>query len=276
VTYLAARDAATTAQLVVHSDEIGPEGRRPYGAHIDALIRELSIASMPMRDGWRVTSHHRRTPLCEDKCCPDEPPDAITGSVASASLVYAGSSADTFTAPAPFTGDDGTREAIAACRPDGWPEELENSRAQWAQVLERPATLTARTAQELAGAFQHSTIRDYLMTHVITTAPDQFTSVMLGVFPARPDWARVDTAQEVAFELMKATPEGQRAPMLCLIGWLEWLKGKSSFAARYFKLAMDDVPGFRLAFLLAELVNRGIVADVALNKATAYAPPART
>ncbi|SDP84343.1 hypothetical protein SAMN04487914_1578 [Arthrobacter sp. ok909] len=75
------------------------------------------------------------------------------------------------------------------------------------------------------------------MTDVITSAPDQFTSVMLGVFPGRPGWARVDTAQEVAFELMKATPEGQRAPMLCLIGWLEWLKGKSSFAARIFKLA---------------------------------------
>jgi hypothetical protein len=82
-------------------------------------------------------------------------------------------------------------------------------------------------------------------------------------------------AQELAFELMKTTPEGQRAPMLSLIGWLEWLKGKSSFAARYFKLAMEDVTGFRLAFLLAELVNRGLVADVARNKATAYTPPAR-
>lgn len=29
--------------------------------------------------------------------------------------------------------------------------------------------------------------------------------------------------------------------MLCLIGWLEWLKGKSSFAAQYFKLALEDV-----------------------------------
>jgi hypothetical protein len=52
----------------------------------------------------------------------------------------------------------------------------------------------------------------------------------------------VDRAQELAFELMKTTPEGQRAPMLCLIGWLDWLKGKASFAARYFKLALDDVP----------------------------------
>lgn len=131
----------------------------------------------------------------------------------------------------------------------------------------------ARTAQELAGAFQHPTARDCLMTDVITSAPDQFTAVMPGVFPTRPDWARVDTAQEVAFELMKATPEGQRAPMLCLIGWLEWLKGKPSFAARYFKLALEDATDYRLAVLLAELVNRGLVADCASNPEKSYARP---
>ena len=83
---------------------------------------------------------------------------------------------------------------------------------------------------------------------------------MLGVdhrpAPTGHAWTR---AQEVAFELMKTTPEGQRAPMLCLIGWLEWLKGRSSFAARYFKLALEDITDYRLGVLLAELVNRGLV-----------------
>ena len=187
--------------------------------------------------------------------------------------IYAGSNVSRFTEPAPFTGDAGTREAIAAYRPEGWPEGLENSRDEWVQLLGNPATLTARTAQQLAGAFQHPTARDCLMTDVITSAPDQFAAVMLGVFPVRPDWARVDTAQEVAFELMKATPEGQRAPMLCLIGWLEWLKGKSSFAARYFKLALADATDYRLAVLLAEVVNRGLVADCARNPEQSYARP---
>ncbi|WP_427132686.1 DUF4192 family protein [Pseudarthrobacter sp. S9] len=100
-----------------------------------------------------------------------------------------------------------------------------------------------------------------------------FTDALLGQITGRPDWARVDRGQELAFELMKTTPEGQRAPMLCLIGWLEWLKGKSSFAARYFKFAMNDVPDFRLAFLLTELVSRGLIAPVNLNRDTAYRPP---
>jgi hypothetical protein len=53
----------------------------------------------------------------------------------------------------------------------------------------------------------------------------------------------VDRAQAVAFELMKAVPAGQRAPMLTLMGWLEWLKGNGTQAARYLKHADTDAPG---------------------------------
>ena len=235
VSYLTADEAATGSILVIYTDDNSSGNPRPYSDHVAALRTELDTAGMPLRDAWMVTSEVWMNYLCTNPgCCTEAPLDAITTSTGNAALIYAGSNITGFTEPAPFTGDTGTRETIAAYRSDGWPEALENSRSQWAQVLENPAALTARTAQELAGAFQHPTTRDYLMTDVITSAPDQFTSVMLGVFPTRPDWARVDTAQEVAFELMKATPEGQRAPMLCLIGWLEWLKGKATFAARYF------------------------------------------
>lgn len=272
VSYLAPEEAVTGSALVIYTDENSSDNPRPCSGHVAALRTELETAGMPLRDAWRVTSDVWINYLCTNPlCCSEGLLHAITTSTGNAALIYAGSNITGFTEPAPFTGDSRTRETIAAYRPDGWPEALESSRFQWAQVLESPATLTARTAQELAGVFQHPATRDYLMTDVITSAPDQFTSVMLGVFPARPDWARVDTAQEVAFELMKATPEGQRAPMLCLIGWLEWLKGKSSFAARYLKLALDDVTDYRLGVLLAELVNRGVVADCARNPEKSYA-----
>jgi hypothetical protein len=271
VSYLTADVAATGTLLVIYTDENTGRGQRPYSDHVQALRTELETAWMPLKDAWLVTSEVWRNYLCEDtSCCPDRPLEAITTSNGNAALIYRGSNVTGFTPPAPFAGEAGAREAIAAHRPDGWPEDLEASRAKWAEVLENPKTLTTQTAQELAGALQHPTIRDYMMTDIITNAPDQFTSVMLGVFPTRPDWARVDTAQEVAFELMKATPEGQRAPMLCLIGWLEWLKGKSSFAARYFKLALEDVTEYRLAELLAELVNRGLLADCVRDPKKSY------
>jgi hypothetical protein len=259
-------EPATGSMLAIYAGENRSNIPRSYSEHFAAMRTERATAEMPLRDAWMATSEIWMNYLCTDPlCCSEQPLDAITTSTGNAALIDAGSNVTGFSEPAPFTGDAGTREAIEAYRPDGWPEGLENSRDEWARVLGNPATLTARTAQELAGAFQHPITRDCLMTDVITSAPDQFTAVMLGVFPARPDWARVDTAQEVAFELMKATPEGQRAPMLCLIGWLEWLKGKSSFAARYFKLALDDATDYRLAVLLAELVNRGLVTDCARN-----------
>ena len=271
VSYLTADEAATGSLLVIYTDENTPGKPQPYSDHVEALRTELETAGMPLQDVWLVTSELWRNYHCTDtSCCPNQTLDAITTSNGNAALIYRGSAVTGFTAPAPFAGDEAARDAIAAHKPDGWPEDLEASRAAWAKVLDNPKSLTTQTAHQLAGALQHPTIRDYMMGDIITHAPDQFTSVMLGVFLTRPDWARVDTAQEVAFELMKATPEGQRAPMLCLIGWLEWLKGKSSFAARYFKLALDDVAEYRLAELLTELVNRGLLADCTRDPKKAY------
>lgn len=271
VSYLTADEAATGSLLVIYTDEKTTDRDRPYAGHVEALRTELETAGMPLHDAWLVTSELWRNYHCTDPiCCPDQSLDDITTSNGNAALIYRGSVVTGFTAPAPFTGDETAREAIAAHKPDGWPEDLEASRTAWAKVLDDPKSLTMETAHQLAGALQHPTIRDYMMGDIVPHAPEQFTSVMLGVFLARPDWARVDTAQEVAFELIKTTPEGQRAPMLCLIGWLEWLKGKSSFAARYFKLALDDVAEYRLAELLAELVNRGLLADCTRDPKKAY------
>lgn len=271
VSYLTADEAATASLLVIYTGETTTDGDRPYAGHVEALRIELETAGMPLQDAWLVTSELWRNYHCTDSsCCPAQSLDTITTSNGNAALIYRGSAVAGFTAPAPFTGDAAAREAIAAHKPDGWPEDLEASRAAWAKVLDDPKSLTTQTAHQLAGALQHPTIRDYMMSDIVPHAPEQFTSVMLGVFLSRPDWARVDTAQEVAFELMKATPEGQRAPMLCLIGWLEWLKGKSSFAARYFKLALEDVAGYRLAELLGELVSRGLLAECSRDPKKAY------
>ncbi len=271
VSYLTADEAATGSLLAIYTDETTNDGGSPYAGHVEALRSELETAEMPLQDAWLVTSELWRNYHCTDStCCPAQSLDTITTSNGNAALIYRGSAVTGFTAPAPFAGDDTAREAIAAHKPDGWPEDLEASRAVWAEVLDDPKSLTTHTAHQLAGALQHPTIRDYMMSDIVPHAPEQFTSVMLGVFLSRPDWARVDTAQEVAFELMKATPEGQRAPMLCLIGWLEWLKGRSSFAARYFKLALEDVAGYRLAELLGELVNRGLIADCTRDPKKAY------
>jgi len=207
VSYLTADEAATGSLLVIYTDESTTDGSSPYAGHVEALRSELETAGMPLQDAWLVTSELWRNYLCTDtSCCPDESLDTVTTSNGNAALIYRGSAVTGFIEPAPFTGDKKAREAITAHKPDGWPEDLEASRAAWAKVLDDPKSLTTQTAHQLAGALQHPTIRDYMMGDIVPHAPEQFTSVMLGVFLTRPDWARVDTAQEVAFELMKATP----------------------------------------------------------------------
>ena len=133
-----------------------------------------------------------------------------------------------------------------------------------------PGPPTSETARSIAGAFQHKMVRDFLFRETITTQNGNFADVILGTFTGRPDWNRVDRAQAIAFELMKAVPAGQRAPMLTLMGWLEWLKGNGTQAGRYLKHADTDAPGFRLAGLLLELINRGSVAEVARDPETSY------
>lgn len=274
VSYATADEAATGTLLVIYTDEDATPGTRPFAEHVQALLTELRTARMPLQGAWMVTSEMWTNYLCTDSvCCPERSLEEITNSTGNAAFIYRGSSVTGFTKPEPFTGEAEARETIAAHKPDGWPEDTEARRAQWAELLQNPKALTKESALDLAGALQHPSTRDHLMVDIITNAPEQFTSVLLGVFLARPDWARVDTAQELAFELMKVTPEGQRAPMLCMIGWLEWLKGKSSFAARYFKLALEDVEGFRLAELLAELVERGLLADCVRDPKKAYTRP---
>ena len=126
------------------------------------------------------------------------------------------------------------------------------------------------TARALAAAFQHRHIRDYLFRDTITTHNGNFGDTLTGKFTARPDWTRVDRAEAIAFDLMKVVPTGQRAPMLALMGWLEWLKGHGTQADRYLKLAAEDVSDFRLAVLLRELINRGHIADVARDAEKSY------
>jgi hypothetical protein len=85
-----------------------------------------------------------------------------------------------------------------------------------------------------------------------------------------PDWDCVDRAQQLARALMETAPEGHRAPLLTLIGWLSYLKGQPSVAAEHFNRAIEDTPGCRLAESMAQLVSRGTVAPVAQDADTAY------
>ncbi|MFJ6310604.1 DUF4192 family protein [Pseudarthrobacter oxydans] len=261
-TYAANDEKATASYVIVYTDETGGTGPFPYAEHVAALSIELATARMPVRQVLLVTSTHWGTYGTTER----NPLDAIKDSQANATLTYFGSATDIDVYNPALLG----RWALPVEAPEGTDEDLETACATWAAVLDAEEMPGTETARALAGAFQHLHLRDYLFRDTITTHNGSFGDVLTGKFTGRPDWARVDRAEAVAFELMKVVPAGQRAPMLTLMGWLEWLKGHGSQADRYLKLAAEDVSDFRLAVLLRELINRGHLADVARDETMSY------
>ena len=260
-TYAANDEKATASYVIVYTDETRG-GPFPYAEHVAALSGELATARMPVRQALLVTSAHWGTYGTAER----NPLDAIKDSQANATLTYFGSATDIDVYNPALLG----RWALPVEAPEGTDEDLETACETWEAVLDADGVPDTEAARALAAAFQHRHIRDYLFRDTITTHNGSFGDVLTGKFTGRPDWARVDRAEAIAFELMKVVPAGQRAPMLTLMGWLQWLKGHGSQADRYLKLAAEDVSDFRLAVLLRELINRGHVADVARNENLSY------
>ncbi|GGJ41752.1 DUF4192 family protein [Paenarthrobacter histidinolovorans] len=266
VTSLAAEDEnATACYLVVYTDETGEDDRFPYAAHVAALGNELATARMPVRKVYLVTSTHWAAYGTTEW----NPLDQVKDSNANATLTFMGS-ASTVDVYNPALLGKWVEPVQVPARTE---ESVEQARRGWVAALEETGTPDTETARKLAAWFQDEYIRDFLMADTITTNNGVIIDIMLGKFDGRPDWKRVDRAEGLAFELMKVVPEGQRAPMLTLMGWLQWLKGSGTHSARYLKLAAEDVPGYRFAELLRELIGNVYIAEVAKNPETAYKRP---
>jgi hypothetical protein len=261
-TYAAYDEKATGSVVIVYTDE-EPDGGYPYAAHVAALTNELATARMPARIVLLVTGTH----WAPYGTAETNPLDEVRDSNANATLTYYGSAPDLDVYTPELLGT----WALPVQAPEGTDEDLATARGMWAAALDgADGALTPDTARQLAAAFQHLHLRDYLFRDTISTHNGSFGDTLMGKLTARPDWDRVDRAEAVAFELMKAVPAGQRAPMLTLMGWLQWLKGRGSQAHRYLKLAAEDITDFRLAVLLRELIVQGYVADVARDPGTSY------
>lgn len=270
VSHLAADEKATATLLAVYADT--DEHPNPYLAHLEAIKRELTLAEMPLHDAWIITPTQWRGLLTDTG---NQPVEVITDSQLNAAMIYTGSNNhDAAPHYSPYTGDPGTGIRIQALIPNVSLEDITEARNLWTQTLgkagEAPDT---DTAVQLVAAFHNPIIRDLMFCDVVTDSlPADFRGVgniVLGE-GITPDWSRVDTAQATARALITAAPEGYRAPMLCMIGWLEYLKGRSSIAVEHFDLAATDTSGYRMAQLLTEVLRRGGVAAIAQNPATAY------
>ncbi len=88
--------------------------------------------------------------------------------------------------------------------------------------------------------------------------------------PHGPDWERLDRAEPLLQFLARATQGPDRAPVLCILGWIQWCKGRGTWAGHYFAACHESQPGYTLAGLLDQLLAVGYIAECAKNRHTAW------
>ena len=112
---------------------------------------------------------------------------------------------------------------------------------------------------------------DVEVMKAITPSPlTGYGDVLLGLEPSIPDW-RGMAALEHVLQMIGAPREGEAAAAaLTLRGWIEWCRGRGSFAGALFRDAERIYPGYRLAELLDELLRRGTVCGWAQRREAAW------
>lgn len=97
-----------------------------------------------------------------------------------------------------------------------------------------------------------------------------FREILIGRSRAAPDWNRMDRAYETLSHLVQRAAGEPAAALLTLLGWIEWARGRSSRAEIFLSGALREVPGYRLAALLRELLCRGELPQWAQSPSTAW------
>ena len=96
-----------------------------------------------------------------------------------------------------------------------------------------------------------------------------YGEVLLGLAPPVPDWARMASLERVLEQIGAAGGEAGAAALTGR-GWIEWCRGKGSYAHVLFSRADQAHPGYRLAGLLDELASRGTLCGWAGRRETAW------
>ncbi|RAM37609.1 DUF4192 family protein [Arthrobacter globiformis] len=96
-----------------------------------------------------------------------------------------------------------------------------------------------------------------------------YGEVLLGLSPPVPDWDTLNRLEGLMVELSCGGGEA-KAAALTAAGWIEWCRGKGSFAHASLTRALEASPGYRLAELLSEVVRRGTICGWAGRREAAW------
>ncbi|MFE4542552.1 DUF4192 domain-containing protein [Arthrobacter sp. NPDC056727] len=97
-----------------------------------------------------------------------------------------------------------------------------------------------------------------------------YGEVLLGLSPRVPDWEALKRLEALMRELSSCGGGEARAAALTASGWIEWCRGRGSFAHASLTRALEASPGYRLAELLSEVVRRGTICGWAGRREAAW------
>ena len=100
--------------------------------------------------------------------------------------------------------------------------------------------------------------------------PPGYGEVLLGLSPAVPDWQAMMFLENVMLHLASCGPGEAEAAAWTSRGWIEWCRGRGSYAHASLSRALASAPGYRLAELLSEVVRRGTICGWAGRKEAAW------
>ena len=97
-----------------------------------------------------------------------------------------------------------------------------------------------------------------------------YGEVLLGLAPSVPDWTLMVGLERV-LERLGGLGDGEpTAAAVTARGWIEWCRGRGSYADALYRQALQGHPGYRLAELLAELGRRGTLCGWAARREAAW------
>lgn len=97
-----------------------------------------------------------------------------------------------------------------------------------------------------------------------------YGEVLLGLEPAVPDWEAMESLEQLLRQLGEGCGGEATAAALTVRGWIEWCRGRGSFADALYREAEQEHPGYRLAVLLAEVLHRGTICGWAKRRDAAW------
>ncbi|OOP60382.1 hypothetical protein BMF89_16725 [Arthrobacter sp. SRS-W-1-2016] len=273
--YLGNDTNATSALFAVYTSAEPTAGHnKPYAAVIAALTGALAERHITIRDGLLVGDQTVSPYDDEPGLGRALPLSMIDTSEINAELVYRGSAvARTGRIVLPASNKEATFDAvethiesIGRCHDHS---AIEKARTLWAGILDARTYPSDDQVIALIANFQFAAIRDQLMAD-IPAVDGPMEQILLAQTPGKPQWDRVEWAQQILLHAYTHSSTKHSAPLLTAVGYINWWEGRGSKAHQFLELALEADPGYRLAKLSDQLLSYGMLAGWNMDKDTAY------